>query len=58
MLVAMCPACPPAIAARDLVFSETFWTTAAMAVLPFVITGLVVQQLVKRLDRGGSREDR
>jgi hypothetical protein len=52
VLCAMCPSCPTAVEARALVFSDAFWTNTTYAVLPFLVAGLVVHQLVKRLDRG------
>lgn len=53
-----CPSCPPALEARSLVLSETFWVNASYALLPFVLAGLVVHEVVRRLERGVDRHDR
>ena len=47
-----CPSCPTNIEAKALVFSEAFVTNAWYAMLPFLVVGVVVHKLVKRLDRG------
>jgi hypothetical protein len=36
---AACPSCPTADAVRCIVFGEGFWTTLAIATLPFAIVG-------------------
>ncbi len=46
----LCPDCPPSRAAREIAFSETFWTNAAYALLPFVIVVLLVHWIVRRVD--------
>jgi hypothetical protein len=46
----LCPDCAPGRAAREIVFSETFWTNAAYALLPFVIVVLLVRWIVRWLD--------
>jgi hypothetical protein len=46
----LCPDCPPARSARELVFSESFWMNAGYALLPFVIVVLLVRWIVQRLD--------
>jgi hypothetical protein len=53
----MCPACPPVLEARALVFSDGFLINATYALLPFVVVGIVMHQFVKRLDRGGRHAD-
>lgn len=52
LTAALCPDCPPAREARNLVFSETFWTNAWYAVLPFLVVAYLVRWFVLRLDRG------
>jgi hypothetical protein len=51
-----CPDCPAAHEARALVLSERFWLNVWFAVLPFVLIAIVVQHVVRRLDRG-ARDD-
>jgi hypothetical protein len=53
--VSLCPSCATALAARDLVFSETFWVNIWYAVLPFAAAGVVVRAFVRRLDPRGAR---
>jgi hypothetical protein len=48
----ICPDCPPARTARDLVLSESFWLNALYLVLPFVVVLVVAVILLRRLDRG------
>jgi hypothetical protein len=51
-----CPDCPVAREARALVLSDRFWLNAWCAVLPFVVVAIVVQRVVRGLDRG-ARDD-
>lgn len=54
--VLACPDCATVQAARDLVFSDSFWTHGWYAILPFAITVLVVRWIVRRVDQGASHE--
>ncbi|MDX2089750.1 MAG: hypothetical protein SFX73_17980 [Kofleriaceae bacterium] len=51
-----CPSCPAGRAARLLVFSDAFWVNAWFALLPFVVCGLVVRAVVRRLNRGEAND--
>lgn len=57
ILEAACPDCPPVRAARALVWSETFGANAWYALLPFVVFGVIVHQVVRRVDRGAAGDD-
>lgn len=46
-----CPDCPPAIAARALVLSESFWIHLWYAALPFAATFGIVGWIVRRMGR-------
>ena len=46
----LCPDCPPGRAAREIALSETFWTNAAYALLPFAIVIVLVVWIVRRID--------
>ena len=48
----LCPDCPPARTARDLVFAESFWHNALLLVLPFLIALVAGIVILRRLDRG------
>lgn len=50
--LAMCPACPVALEARSLVFSDAFWLNATYAVLPFAVVGIIIHKFVMYLDAG------
>ena len=50
-LTLACPDCPASRAARDLFVSDGLLTNAWYAVLPFLVTGLVVRAVVRRVDR-------
>jgi hypothetical protein len=52
ILAVLCPDSPPARTARDLVFSEGFWTNALYLALPFVFVLIAAVILLRRLDRG------
>jgi hypothetical protein len=47
-----CPDCATARAARDLVFSDSFWVNSWYALLPFVVTIFVVRWILRRVDQG------
>jgi len=51
LCAAACPDCPPARAARALVFSHGFWTTAWYVLLPFAVVLLAARWIVRRVDR-------
>jgi len=57
-LLFACPACPPVVEARRLVFSEWFWENAVVAALPFLVTLLAARWFVGRLDREAGDEPR
>jgi hypothetical protein len=48
----LCPDCPPARSARELVFAESFWVNALVLVLPFLIVLVVSVVVLRRIDRG------
>jgi hypothetical protein len=50
-LVALCPDCPAARATRDLVWSHELLRNIGYGVLPFLITGLVIREIGRRIDR-------
>ena len=52
VLGVLCPDCPPAREARELVLSESFWLNAALMVLPFALVLAVAVALLHQLDRG------
>jgi hypothetical protein len=51
MMLAGCPDCPAARAARSLLLHDGFWTHLASAVLPFALVVLVVMVIVQRTQR-------
>jgi hypothetical protein len=57
-LLLACPSCPPVIEARRLVFSAWFWSNLWIAVLPFLVTLVVVRWFAGRLDREVGHESR
>jgi hypothetical protein len=52
LAAALCPDCPVGREAREMVFSDAFWTNAWYAFLPFVVVLLAVRWFVRRIDQG------
>jgi hypothetical protein len=50
----LCPDCPPARAARELVLGGSFWLNALLLALPFLIVLFVGAAVLRRIDRGVS----
>lgn len=50
VLGALCPSCAASRAARDHVFSESFWLDAGSALLPFLIVALLMRWIVRWID--------
>jgi hypothetical protein len=50
-MLASCPDCPAARAARSLVFHDGFWAHAWFAILPFALVALVIAVIVQRVSR-------
>jgi uncharacterized membrane protein len=57
ILATACPDCPAVRAARALVWSEPFGANAWYALLPFVLLGVIVHQIIRRIDRAASGDD-
>jgi hypothetical protein len=48
----LCPDCPPARLARELVIEDHFLAHLGYAALPFAITGLAIVVVARIADRG------
>jgi hypothetical protein len=47
----LCPDCPPARLARELVVEDRFLSHLGLAVLPFAVTGLAIAVIARLADR-------